>query len=118
MNGLNWTWIALLAIVPLPAGCLLAYPFWRKREMILGNIAGATIIFGAALMLVLREYAEVDRITKACIDAGTVCWPQPGALTRYAIYAFIGLTDVFTLFLVSIQVESRIRNRAYAPEWR
>lgn len=118
MNGLNWTWIALLAIVPLPVGCLLAYPFWRRREVILGNIVGTMIIFGTTLAMILREYAEVDRIAQACIAAGTVCWPEPAAFTRYAIYAFIGLAGVFALFLVSIQVESNIRNRAYAPEWR
>jgi hypothetical protein len=44
--------------------------------------------------------------------------PEPAAFTRYAIYAFIGLADVFVLFIVSISVEARIRNQAYAPEWR
>jgi hypothetical protein len=118
VNGLNWTWIVFLAVVPLPVACLLAYPLWSRRETILGSIVGATVIFSAALVAILREYAEVNRIVQACIDAGTACWPEPSAFTRYAIYAFIGLAAVFGLFLVSIQVESRIRNREYAPEWR
>ena len=118
MNGLNWNWIVLLAVVPLPVACLLAYPLWNRRETILGSVAGAMVIFGATLVAILREYAEVGRSVQACIDAGTVCWPEPSAFTRYAIYAFIGLAAVFGLFLVSIRIESRIRNRAYAPEWR
>jgi hypothetical protein len=118
VNDLNWIWIALMATVPLPLGALVAYPMWRRHEAILGNLAGAAVIFGAALILILREYTEIDRATKACLDAGTACWPQPSAFARYAIYAFIGLGDVFTLFMASIRVEFRIRNRGYAPEWR
>lgn len=118
MRGLNWTWIVALATFALPVGCLLAYPFWRKGETILGNLVGATTIFGTAFVLILREYAEVARVAQACLTAGTVCWPEPSAFTRYALYAFIGLTDVVMLFLVSIRVESRIRNRGYAANWR
>ena len=98
--------------------CLLAYPLWNRRETILGSILGATIIFGASLAAIFREYAEVNRVVQACLDAGTVCWPEPSAFTRYAVYAFVGLASVFAVFVIGVQVESRIRNRAYAPEWR
>ena len=37
---------------------------------------------------------------------------------RFAIYASIGLGEVFLLFTISLAVERRIRNRDYAPEWR
>jgi hypothetical protein len=37
---------------------------------------------------------------------------------RYAIYASIGMIEVFVLFAVSLKVERMIRNRHYAPEWR
>ena len=40
------------------------------------------------------------------------------AFTRFAIYAFIGLTEVIALFSLSIVVEDRARRRHYAPEWR
>jgi hypothetical protein len=75
-------------------------------------------IFGAAFVLILRESVELQRVTQACLDAGTVCWPEPSAFMRYAIYAVIGLIEVFALFTFSLKVEERIRNRAYAPEWR
>jgi len=42
----------------------------------------------------------------------------PSAFTRFAIYAFIGLTEVIALFSLSIVVEDRARRRHYAPEWR
>ena len=38
--------------------------------------------------------------------------------TRFAIYAFIGLAEVFALFALSLRVEKKLRDRDYAPEWR
>jgi hypothetical protein len=118
VTGLNWSWIALMATAPGVAGVLLAYPCWRKTEVILGNLAGTAVILGFALALIFRESAEVDRVTRQCIEAGYTCWPVPSAFVRYAIYAAIGFLEVVALFLVSLSVEQRIRNRHYSPEWR
>ena len=107
----------MLTAAPL-AGVLVAYPIWRSRQIILGNLAGTSVIFGAALALILRESVELNQVTERCLDAGYVCWPEPSAFTRYAIYAFIGLIEVFGLFTWSLKVEQRIRNRNYSPEWR
>ncbi len=119
MSGLSWSWIALMAIAPLPLAALVAWPVWRKREMILGNVAGSAIIFGAAFALIFHESAALDVLRQACLDAGFVaCFPDPSAFTRYAIYAFIALAEVIVLFVASLEVERRIRERDYAPEWR
>ncbi|HEV3214145.1 MAG TPA: hypothetical protein VGZ27_00395 [Vicinamibacterales bacterium] len=118
MHGLNWFWISLMLTAPPLAAVLVASVLWRSGQMILGNIAGTMAIFGAAFVLILRESVELQRVTQACLDAGTVCWPEPSAFMRYAIYAVIGLIEVFALFTFSLKVEERIRNRAYAPEWR
>ena len=118
VQGLNWYWIAVeLTVAPL-MGLLVTLPFWRKAEMIFGNIIGAGVIFTWAITLIFREYVEVDRAVQACLDAGTTCWPEPSAFARFAIYACIGLAEVFVLFAVSLTVERRIRSRDYAPEWR
>lgn len=118
MTELSWGWIALMATAPGIAAVLLAYAIWRQEEYILGNLAGTAIILGTAFALIFRESAEVDRVTRACLDAGYTCWPVPSAFVRYAIYAGIGFIEVVALFLVSLTVEQRIRNRHYAPEWR
>ena len=118
VNGLSWFWIALMLTATPLVGVLAAFPLWRTSQVILGNIAGTMVIFGAALGLILREYVEVDRVTRRCLDSGFTCWPEPSAFVRYAIYAIIGLIEVFALFAVSLKVEERIRNRNYAPEWR
>ena len=107
-----------MATVPPIVGVLVAFPCWAKRQPILGNIAGTVVIFGAALALILRESAELDRLGRACLDAGYYCFPSPSAFSRYAIYAFVALFEVFALFTVSLTVEDRIRRRRYDPEWR
>jgi hypothetical protein len=119
LNELSWRWIAAMAVAPLPLGILAAFPIWRRREMILGNVAGTMVIFGAAFGLIFRESASLDALRQACFDAGEiVCWPTPSAFTRYAIYAAIGLVEVVALFAASLRVEHRMRERDYAPEWR
>ena len=118
LTGLSWYWIGLeLSVTPLVA-LLLAYPFWRKGGAIFGNIVGTALIFGTAFSLILREYVELDRLATRCLEDGAVCWPDPSAFTRFAVYAFIGLVEVFALFGLSLRVERKIRDRDYAPEWR
>lgn len=120
MKNLQWFWISLeLTVTPI-VGYLVAFPFWRQGGMIFGNIAGTVIIFGSAFGLIMREYVEIDRMVQACLDAGetATCFPEPSAFTRFAIYAFIGLIEVFVLFSLSLRAEKKRRDRDYAPEWR
>jgi len=118
MTGLSWNWIAVMLMAPLPVAVLAAMPFWRATEMIFGNLAGTAVIFATAIGLIMRESLELDALARACLEAGYVCAPQPGAFMRYAIYAGIALVEVFALFTASLKVEARIRSRRYAPEWR
>ena len=118
MTDLNWRWIAVMLTAPTAAGFLVAYVIWRSNQIVLGNLAGAAVIFGSALALILRESVEIDRMVRRCLDVGYTCWPEPSAFTRYAIYAFIALFEVFAVFVWSLRIEQKIRNRNYAPEWR
>jgi hypothetical protein len=119
LNGLSWNWIALMLIGPLPLGVLAATPVWRRGETVLGNIAGAAVIFAIAFGLIFRESAALDVARQACFDAGfPVCAPSPAAFARYAIYAAIGMFHVVVVFAISLKVEERRRERDYAPEWR
>ena len=118
IGGLNWYWIAIAATLPGIVGLIVAIPFWRRSEAIFGNIIGTAIIFAFAFAMIWREHVELDQIVKTCLDAGTVCWPQPAAFTRFSIYAFIGLVQVFVVFTLSLRVEERVRRREYSPEWR
>jgi hypothetical protein len=45
-------------------------------------------------------------------------FPSPSAFTRFAIYASLGMLEIFALFVASLVFEERQRGRDYAPEWR
>ena len=108
----------MAATIPPIVGGLVAYLFWRSRQVTFGNIVGTAVLFASALGLILREYVELDRVTTACLDAGTTCFPRPSAFARFAIYAFIALIQVFALFSLSLVVEERVRRRGYSKEWQ
>ena len=118
LTELNWLWIVVALTLPMVGGLLLAWPIWLTGQPILGNIAGTIVIFGSAVVLIMREHAELDVLVQACIEQGTTCWPSPSAFTRFAIYAFIGLAQVIVLFTISVNVETRQRRKRYSPEWR
>jgi len=122
LTTLNWFWIGTQLVVPPLVALALAYPFWRKGGAIFGNIVGTALLFGVAFSLIMREYVELDRLTKACLDEGAAlpaaCFANPSPFTRFAIYAGIGLLEVFVLFGLSLRVEKQLRDRDYAPEWR
>jgi len=118
VNELSWFWIALALTVPPVVGGLVALPIWLKGQPILGNLTGTTVIFGSAIALIMREHVQLQVLAQACLDRGLLCWPEPSAFARYAIYAFISLAEVMALFSVSLPVERRVRRRGYDPEWR
>lgn len=107
-----------MATVPPIAALTVASVIWRGRQIILGNLAGTAVIFASAVALIMRERIELDRFEQVCIDAGYYCLIEPSPFTRFAIYAFIAMIEVFVVFTWSLRVERKQRNRHYAPEWR
>ena len=118
VHHLNWSWIALELTAAPVMGLIVTVPFWRAGAMIFGNLTGTAVILGWGFALILREYVEIDRAVQACLADGVVCFPDPSAFTRFAIYASIAMVEVFVLFSASLMVERRMRERDYAPEWR
>jgi hypothetical protein len=118
VEGLNWPWILLAVMLPLPIALLVAWPIWRSGQTVLGNLAGTGVLFGTAVVLMMREHAELVRIVQACIEQGITCWPTPSAFTRFALYAFVALAQVIVLFTISISVEDNRRRKRFAPQWR
>jgi hypothetical protein len=115
---LNWFWISVMLVAPLPVALLVAWPIWRFEQPLLGNLAASAVIYGFAIALILRESIELRRIAEACLAVQTTCWPSPSEFTRDVIYASIALAHVIVVFLISLRFEERLRRRNYAPEWR
>jgi hypothetical protein len=97
-------------------GLLVTIPFWRKAEMIFGNIFGRPSASSG-------DHPDLSRACRGrlCraggIEAGTTCWPEPSAFARSPSTRQSGWAK-FVLFTLSLAVERRISNRDYAPEWR
>jgi hypothetical protein len=118
VSHLNWFWITIAIVVPPLLALIVAALLWRTGQVTLGSVFGTAIIFAFGIGLILREYVELDHVTQACLEAGTTCFPQPPAFTRFAIYASIAMVDVFGLFTLGLKIDERVRNRGYAKEWR
>jgi hypothetical protein len=118
VTELNWGWIGLALIAPTLVGLAVAALTWRTGQIILGNVAGTAVAFGSGIGFIFREQAEIEQVVNACLEAGTTCFPEPSAFTRFAIYASIAMGQVFLLFMLSLRYETRQRRRDYAPEWQ
>jgi hypothetical protein len=118
VDHLNWHWLALSMTVPGVAAFLVAWPFWQRQQPIFGNLVGTAVTFGWGLAMIMREHVEIDRAVQQCLADGLVCFPTPSAFTRFALYAFVSLIQTVALFSISLVVETRVRRRGYAPEWR
>ena len=118
MAGMSPVWLGVASTVPIALGLLVAWPLWAMRQETIGNIAGSTLIFMLTIGMIFREWFALEEIRLARCPPDTFCLPDPGNFTKFAIYAFIGLAQVFALFMISLNVEKRIRNRGVAPEWR
>ena len=116
---MSWYWIAVALIAPTVLGFLTAWPLWRNGQGTFGSTVGASVIFMCAAALIGREYTELERLSEACIEAtGYECIFSPSAFTRFAIYAAIGLVEVFLLFDQGIKADRRAYRRQFPSEWK
>jgi len=120
---MNWRWIALAFTVPLALGILAAIPIWRRaKEPIIGGILGAFPVFICVVALIGREFIELQVFNHQCralLRQHIVCHePSPDAFTRFGIYCFIGMAQVFVLFILSQVVEGRRREGEFDLAWR
>ena len=120
---MDWRWVVLALTVPTLVGILVAFPVWRwGKNPTIGAILGAVPIFVATVALIGREFIEIQRFYQQCralLDRHIVCRDLlPDDFTRFAIYCFIGMVEVFLLFYMSASVEGRKREAEFALPWR
>ncbi|HZC81645.1 MAG TPA: hypothetical protein VE222_07990 [Nitrospiraceae bacterium] len=120
---MDWRWIVMALTIPTAIGLLVALPIWWKaKEPIFGAIAGAFPIGVAVVVLIGREYIELERYNQAChflLEQHIVCSaPSPEAFTRFGIYCFIGMVETGLLFMLSQSVETRRQRQQFEGAWR
>lgn len=115
---MSWFGVSIALTVPAAFAAIIALPFWVKGDPVIGNIVGAGLIFVGAIVMIFREYVEIQRVTMRCLQAGIVCSFSPEPFTRFAVYGLIALVEACSLFAISVMVEQRIRRRTAAPNWR
>ena len=116
---MNLWWVAAASTIPLIPALLAAWPLWTRRVSDnMGAIVGSGVVLVGVVGFIAREYGEVEKITAECIAREIGCHFHPDPFMRYAIFASIGMAQVFVLFVIGLYVEERQRRNDYAPEWR
>jgi hypothetical protein len=116
---MNWVRVGLAATIPLVVAIVAAAPLWRRRQWLLGTIAGAGLVFLAALPIAFTEYAELVRLDFECRESGLNCSRRyPSDFTRGAIFAMLAMAQVMILFVIGGRVEERARRKGYDERWR
>ena len=114
----NWYWITMQLIVRAD-GVAASMALLATHRGYLREHRRHRCHSDVGLAMIFREYVEIDRAVKACFDTGELlCFVEPSAFARFAIYASIGLAEKILLFTISLAVEPRISNRDSTPESR
>jgi len=115
----NWSRIGTASIFPVFLALPLAWLFWRKKQVIIGNSVGAGILFMSAVLFAGADYVEFLRYRLGCQAAHLGCPPShPSDFMKLSAYAVVAFVHVATLFLLSAIFEDRIKRRDYDASWR
>jgi hypothetical protein len=118
---MRMNWLRLLAAIGLPP--LVALPVavlcWKRRQMDIGTIVGAGMLFVGALVFGGIEYVDGIRFRMWCEQTGTPCpSSSPSDFARISAYGIVAMVEVMVLFVVAALVERRQARRPYDPRWR
>jgi hypothetical protein len=105
---------AVLAPTLLAAG--LALPFWGRRRIIAGNVAGSVLILLAITVLIWYQYGITLDAQSQCVSD---CYTDVQSLYMpFLLLVVLGWVDVFILLILSGFVEDRLkRKRRINKEW-
>ena len=111
---MHTVWIGVASTLPLFVALLAAWPIWaRGVGDEIGSIAGAGVIFVFVIVFIGREFAEIQTLQEQCRAANIGCRFVPAPFTRYAIYAIVGMAEVFAVFVVGLWAEERRRRKRH-----
>ena len=118
---MHMNWLRLLAAFGLPP--LVAVPvavlFWARRQIDIGTIAGAGVLFVGAVMFGGVEYVDGIRFRMWCQQTGTPCpSSNPSDFARISLYGVVAMVQTMVLFLVAELVDRRRAEGRFDRKWR
>jgi hypothetical protein len=114
MNNLFFIALAVLAPTLLATG--LALPFWWRRRIIAGNVAGSAFVVLAVVVLIWYQWGQTLAAQTQCVSN---CYTDVQSIyTPFLLLVVLGWVDVFLLLVFSGLVEDCLkRKRRIKQEW-
>ncbi len=116
---MNWSMLALSAVLPLLFALPVAIVLWSKRQSTIGTVVGAAIVLIGTVFFMALEFGNGVHYRLMCAEKNIPCAPSdPSDFVRIFSYAIVGMVDVMVLFIIGASVEKRISDRHRAAEWQ
>jgi uncharacterized membrane protein len=108
--------VSMAGLLPTLLAAGLALPFWGRRRIIAGNVAGSVLILLAITVLIWYRYGTLLAAQSQCIGN---CYADMQSLyTPFLLLVVMGWVDVFLLLILSGFVEDHLkRKRRINKEW-
>jgi hypothetical protein len=102
-----WQQLLVAVLLPIAAGLLVAAPFWRWKQIIVGNTVGAGVAFALIIGLIGLTYVTQQQENQDCAAGLIRCASRVDAHMPFLLYAFIGIVDACVIFWIGLVVEER-----------
>lgn len=112
---MGWSQILIVLVAPTALGLLVAWPFWARRQEVVGNAVGAGVLFAAIIFLIGSTFVADMRADAACTAGLARCGSRVDAHMPFLTYAFLGIVDACVLFWISLKVEERHAPKSWLP---
>lgn len=98
---------AVLVLLPVALGVLVALPFWSRRRILIGNALGSAVIGVWMIVLIIQRFSVY--FTAPVTDPNAILLPL-------VLPAIVGWVDVLILFFLSGTAEERAKKRYINPD--
>ena len=103
------TTVLAATLLPIAAGTLAGFRFWRQRRAMMGNIVASAVVALIIVFLIARSFG-LFFACGASVEGGCASQADLDFATKVMIgLAVLGWVDVFVLLVISGVVEDRAK---------